>query len=253
VVTAAGAPPGTDALPGAGALLDGRLTYHQPATGFRSGIEPVLLAAATPAAAGERVLEAGTGAGAALLCLHARVPGIRSLGIEIHEATARLAALNAAACGFASLEVRSADIETAVLPGEFDHAIANPPYHPERGTPSPDAARDLAKRGSAALLQVWVQRLAGRLRARGTLTLILPAGLVPACLAAMADARCACGVIFPLWPMAGRAAKLVIVRGVRDSRATMRLAPGLVLHQPDGAFTDAAQAVLRDGAALALD
>ena len=33
-------------------------------------------------------------------------------------------------------------------------------------------------------------------------------------------------------------------------RSPCRLLPGLVLHAPDGSYTDEAQAVLRDGAAL---
>ena len=55
-----------------GTLLGGRVRYAQPARGYRTGIEPVLLAAAVPAVPGQAVLEAGTGAGAALLCLAAR-------------------------------------------------------------------------------------------------------------------------------------------------------------------------------------
>ncbi len=63
-------------------LLGGRVSYIQPAEGFRAGIEPILLAAAVPARSGERVLEAGSGAGAALLCLAARVPGVLGFGVE---------------------------------------------------------------------------------------------------------------------------------------------------------------------------
>jgi tRNA1(Val) A37 N6-methylase TrmN6 len=50
-----------------GHLLGGRVIYRQPATGFRSSIEPVLLAASVPSTPGEHILEAGTGHGAALL------------------------------------------------------------------------------------------------------------------------------------------------------------------------------------------
>lgn len=233
-------------------LLGGRLTYHQPAQGYRSGIEPVLLAAATPATPGQHVLEAGTGAGAALLCLHARVPGIRSAGVELDPAMVRLAVQNVAANRLAGLELLAGAIETVPLLDDFDHAIANPPYHPATGAISPLPARELAKRGSDALLQVWVRRLAGALRSGGTLTLIVPTARIPVCLAAMAAAACACSVIFPLWPMAGRSAKLVMIRGVKQSRAPMSLSPGLILHQADGAFTAAAQAVLRDAVALPL-
>ena len=81
----------------------------------------------------------------------------------------------------------------------------------------------------------------------------MPAGLGATCLAAMAQSRCPCTVLFPLWPKAERPAKLVMLRGVKGSRTPMRLMPGLVLHNSDGSFTDAAQAILSGGAALALD
>ncbi|MBF0393554.1 MAG: methyltransferase, partial [Alphaproteobacteria bacterium] len=55
-------------------LLDGRVRLRQPTHGYRAAIDPVFLAAAVPAGAGQRVLDAGCGAGAALLCLCARVP-----------------------------------------------------------------------------------------------------------------------------------------------------------------------------------
>src|ERR1700744_871787 len=104
-----------------GHLLGGRILYRQPARGFRSGIEPVLLAAAVPAQPGEHVLEAGSGAGAALLCLAVRVPGVRLTGVEMQPEMAELAAANAAANGFSGIEIVAARIETAPLPQAFDH------------------------------------------------------------------------------------------------------------------------------------
>jgi tRNA1Val (adenine37-N6)-methyltransferase len=236
-----------------GHLLGGRVVYRQPGTGFRSGIEPVLLAASVPVRPGEHVLEAGTGAGAALLCLTARVAGVRATGVEIDAAAAELAAANAHANGFSGISIVTGRIETSVFASPFDHAIANPPYHAADGMASPVAAREIAKRGSGALLAEWIGCLGGALRDRGSLTLIVPAGMGPACLASMAQRRCPCTIFFPLWPKAGRQAKLVLLRGVKSARAPMRVMPGLVLHNPDGTFTDSAQAILRDGRALALD
>ncbi|HEY1411835.1 MAG TPA: methyltransferase [Rhodopila sp.] len=236
-----------------GYLLGGRILYRQPATGFRSGIEPVLLAATIPVQAGEHVLEAGTGAGAALLCLTARVPGVQATGIEVAPAMAELALANAKANGFANIQIIADRIETASLPRQFDHAMANPPYHLAGGSASPDAARETAKRGSERLIRDWIARLGDALRTRGSLTLIAPAGLVPASLAGMAASRCPCTVIFPLWPKADRPAKLVLLRGVKGARTPMRLMPGMVLHQPDGSFTNRAQAILGAVTALPID
>jgi tRNA1Val (adenine37-N6)-methyltransferase len=235
-----------------GHLLGGRVIYRQPAAGFRSGIEPVLLAASVPIRPNEHVLEAGTGAGAALLCLSARVPGVRATGVEIDATMAGLAAANACANSFTGIEVIADRIETAVFDRPFDHAIANPPYHPPNGTASPVALREAAKRGSDTLMATWIGRLSGALRHRGSLTLIVPAGMIPPCLAAMAQYHCPCTDLFPLWPKTGLPAKLVLLRGVKNAQTPMRLAPGLVLHNPDGSFTAAAQAILGDGAALSL-
>ena len=144
----------------------------------------------------------------------------------------------------------TARIEAANLCRRYDHAIANPPYHPPDGSASPDTAKEFAKRGSDRLIHGWIDCLSRSLRSRGTLTLILPAGLVPACLASMSEARCPCTVLFPLWPYADRPAKLVMLRGIKDARSPMRMTPGAVLHQPDGGFTDQIQDVLRNVVAL---
>jgi len=236
-----------------GHLLGGRVRYTQPATGFRSGIEPVLLAASIPARPHDRVLEAGTGAGAALLCLGARIAGLQAVGVEAGEGLARLAMANARANGFDGISIIAGHIESVALAGLFDHALANPPYHLQDGTESPDAARESAKRGSETLIRTWIDRLGRCLRDRGSLTLILPAGMVPVCVAVMTDCHTPCTAIFPLWPKAGRPAKLTLLRGIRRGRTPMRLMPGLVLHRSDGTFTEAAQAILRDGQGLVID
>ena len=62
-------------------FLGGKLRVSQPKTGYRAGIDPVLLAAACPAKPGEKVLELGCGVGVASMCLMARVPEVRLYGV----------------------------------------------------------------------------------------------------------------------------------------------------------------------------
>ena len=233
-----------------GHLLGGRVRYAQPAGGYRSGIEPVLLAASVPARPNERVLEGGSGAGAALLCLAARIPGLTGVGVERDPALTALAAANAAANGAAGITFVAAALEAADLTGPFDHAMANPPYHAPGGTASPNRGREAAKRAQPDLLSAWGHGLGRTLRRHGTLTFILPAAMLTECLHAMHAAQCPTVAIQPLWPKIGRPAKLVLVRGQKLGRSRLRLLPGLVLHQPDGQFTPAADAILRGGAAL---
>jgi tRNA1Val (adenine37-N6)-methyltransferase len=241
-----------------GHLLGGRVRYAQPREGFRSGIEPVMLAAAVPARTGERVLEAGSGAGAALLCLAARVAGISGVGVERDPALAALAAHNAsanewaAADGSAELAFLAADITEVPDLGRFDHAFANPPYHAAGGTASPDAARDTARRARPELFGAWAAAMGRWLRPRGTLTWIVAAAVLPECIAALGDAGCAASAVLPLWPRVGRSAKLVLLRGVKGGRGGLRLLPGVVLHAVGGGYTAEAEAVLREAAALSM-
>jgi tRNA1Val (adenine37-N6)-methyltransferase len=242
----------TEVTPSSGTLLGGRVRYAQPRDGFRSGIEPVLLAAAVPTQPGERVLEGGSGAGAALLCLAARVPGIRGIGVELDPNLAALARENATASELEGVSFVAADLVTLSQPGVFDHAMANPPYHAATGTNSPHPARELAKRGQPGLLRDWAVSLVAPLRHRGTLTLILPAASLPEALDAMLTVGCGPTAVLPLWPTAGREAKLMLLRGVKGGRAPLRLLPGLVLHTNRSGFTPEIEAVLRDGAAIRL-
>ncbi|MCF3945684.1 tRNA1(Val) (adenine(37)-N6)-methyltransferase [Acidiphilium iwatense] len=234
-----------------GTLLGGRLRYRQSASGHRTGIEPVLLAAAIPARPGERVIEAGTGAGAGLLCLGHRVAGLAGVGVERDPALAGLAAANFHANGLDGIGAVAADIARLPLAVGFHHAFANPPWRDVADTASPDPGRRLAHRAPAGLLAAWVGALAAVLRARGSITLILPASSLSDTCAVLRDAGCGACRVLPLWPRAGRAAKLVIVQARKGARGPDALLPGLILHGATG-YTGEAEAILRDGTALVL-
>jgi tRNA1(Val) A37 N6-methylase TrmN6 len=233
-----------------GTLLGGRVRYAQPAQGYRTGLEPVLLAACVPARPGERVLEAGTGAGAGLLCLAARVPGVLGVGVERDPDQAALAGQNFAANGLRGLSAVTVDILAWRPDGVFDHAFANPPWHDPAGTASPVPGRVAAKRAATGLLAGWAGAMARTLAPRGTLSLVLPAARLAEGMAALCGAGCPEIRLLPLWPRAGAAAKIIILQGFRLGRGACSVEAGLVLHEVDGGFTPAAQAVLRDGAGL---
>jgi tRNA1Val (adenine37-N6)-methyltransferase len=235
-----------------GTLLGGRVRYAQPRTGYRSGIEPVLLAATIPARAGERVMEGGAGAGAALLCSAWRVPGIAGVGVERDPALVALAARNAASNALSGLDFVAADMACLPELGWFDHACANPPYHADNGTAPPDDARSSAKHAAPGLLHTWIVAMAERVRLGGTLTLIMPPAALDRAVNAFRATGCGSVVIFPLWPKLHRPAKLILLRAARGGRASLRIASGMTLHCDDGKFTEAAEACLRLGAPLHL-
>ena len=233
-----------------GALLGGRVRYDQPAEGHRTGIEPVLLAAAVGAWPGQRVLEAGTGAGAGVLCVLARCPGVIVSGVEVDAALAGLARANVAANGWEAA-IHAGDVAGAPELGRFDHVFANPPWHDPAGTATPSAGRLLARHRGAGGLAAWIEPLAEALARGGVLTLALPASLVGVALRDLLGSGLGQVTVFPLWPRAGRAAKLALVRARRGAARTS-LAAGLVLHGAGGTFTAEADGVLREGGGLTI-
>ena len=222
------------------------MAYQQYQHGHRSGFEPVLMAAMVPARAHEIILEAGTGAGAALLCLQARVPGAYAIGIERDPAMARLATRN-----LAHAQIVNGDATRLPFPAQtFHHVMANPPWFGTHNTPSPDSTRALAHHAPTATLALWIAELIRVVRDRGSLTLALPAS---AYAHAASCLRPACGgvTLFPLWPRQGEKAKIILLHARKASQSPDSVCAGLVLHNETG-LTKEAEAVLREGHALPL-
>lgn len=234
-------------------FLCGKLNLLQPLKGYRAATDPVLLAAACPARTGDRVLDLGCGAGAASLCLAARVPGLALAGLELQPAYADLARRNAARNDVV-MQVVEGDLTAMphVLRRGFDQVIANPPYYAPSGTPSPVAGRDRAMRVGVSLAD-WVGVAATRLDPGGWLTMIIGADGLPEALSGL-DGRMGSASVLPLAPREGRAAGRVILRARKGGRAAFRLLQPFVIHRGashDGdreSYTEAASAILRGGA-----
>jgi tRNA1Val (adenine37-N6)-methyltransferase len=236
-------------------FLCGRLRLLQPLKGYRAATDPVLLSAACPAEPGQSVLDLGCGAGAAALCLGHRVPGLALAGLELQPGYADLARRNAQRNGIA-LDVHQGDLARmpAPLRRDFDHVIANPPYYPPGGSPSPVAGRAKAMQVVTPLAD-WVAAATRRLRPGGWLTLICGADGLPEVLAALAP-KLGSGAVLPLAARESRPALRVIIQARKGGRSPFRLLAPFVIHEGpahDGdreSYTPEANAVLRDGADL---
>jgi len=230
-------------------FLGGRIVAAQPSRGFRGGHDTVLLAAAVPAENGSVVLELGSGAGIASLCLAARVPGVRIIGIEIDPALVRLSNDNAARNNVAGrISFVTGDAEQFTSAERIDHVFFNPPFHPDSAHVSPVAARDRATRDSTDAVRTWTGTALSLVRDGGTVTAIVRADRIDEILDA---SRGYSAVVFPLSPRVGVVAKRAIVR-IGKVKGEVSTAAGLVLHESDGRNTDAAEAVLRHGQPLNL-
>ena len=244
------------------AFLGGRLTVAQPRTGSRAGLDAIFLAAACPAKPRQRILDAGSGSGIVSLALARRVEGAEVTGIEIDPSLYALALSNAARNGLSDrVRFVCGDLtgpvgrlfQAGLAPDSFDHAVANPPFLSEGEARLPDGP--MLRRAHSAMpgdLERWIKCLAALVKPRGSLTIVHRTEALPQLLK-YCDRRFGDLVVYPLFPRAGAPACRILLRGRKASRTPFRLAPGMVLHGERNAFSQQAEAVLRDCAGLDLE
>ena len=230
--------------------MGGRVRLRQPKPGYRAGMDAALLAAASEAASGERVLEAGCGAGGALLQAAARWPGAALTGVERDPVALALAveniALNEATGRVAAFAGDvGAKFGALGLP-RFDAAMANPPFFDDPGAlRAPHPARTGSYMADDGL-EAWTRFLLAAVKDGGRVTVIHRADRLGDLLALLGEKGGSIR-IRPIQPFADAPAKRVLVRAVRGGKAPLMLLPALVLHDRvgEGKHTAEAEAILR--------
>ncbi len=241
------------------AVLGGRLVLRQPLKGHRVGHDAMLLAAASSARAGDRVVELGAGIGAAGLAVARRVADLSVTLVEIDAGLVALARENAARNGFVE-NVRAICLDVAASEAAFaaaglavgatDSVLMNPPFNAPQN-PSPDRGRRLAYSAADNTLAQWLGTASRLLRPGGAVTLIWRADALDAVLAAL-SADFGAMAILPIHPKPDTPAIRVLVGAVKTSAAPLSLLPGFYLNDAAGKPTVEAEAVLRGRAVLAL-
>jgi tRNA1(Val) A37 N6-methylase TrmN6 len=241
------------------AFLGGLLRLRQPKSGHRAGHDAMLLAAATAARAGDRVVDFGAGVGAAGLALAARVPGIELVLVEIDEVLVELArgnaALNRIEAKIIAMDLASgaeAFAGAGLAPDSIDVVLMNPPFNDsKRHRPSPDKSREIAHVADAATLEVWIHAARRILKSGGALTLIWRADGLGEVLAAL-DRGFGSLAILPVHGNAATTAIRVLVRAVKGGRAPTALYPSLLLNDESGLPNKQVQDILAGRGALPL-
>lgn len=235
-------------------LLGGRVLVRQPANGYRIAIDPIFLAASIDAQPGETILDVGTGVGAAALCLAARSPHCRVVGLEVQSTNVRLAAENIALNNMRDrVEVLWGDLiqpPPRLAAGTFAHVMANPPYlETTQGTTSLTEHKKISNSLDNTGLAQWAKFALLMARPKGTVTFVHRADRLADILTYF-HGKLGDIVIFPLWPGEGKPAKRIIIRGRKSTHGPSALSQGLVLHTPDGRYTPGADHILRHGGSL---
>jgi len=239
-------------------FLDGRLKILQPRNGYRAATDPVFLAAAMRAKAGETVLELGCGAGVALACLLHRVP-VRATGLELQQEYADLAEQNMARNGVSADIVAGnlADMPLSLRAKTFDHVMMNPPFFESAHHSAPqDSGKSTAFLEGETSLESWIAAGMKRLKPLGWLTIIHRAERLADILAALSKAGDI--HILPISARTSRPARRVIVQARKGAAGPLNLLAPLVVHDGDAHsadgddFSKTAREILRDGNALVI-
>jgi tRNA1(Val) A37 N6-methylase TrmN6 len=253
--------PMTDRLPECteDAFLGGRLRLRQLKTGHRAGHDAMLLAAATSARQGMRVVDFGAGIGAAGLAVARRVEGINLALVEIDETLASLARNNAAANSIAA-DVIVLDVEAGaeafaaagLTPDSADAVLMNPPFNDSaRHRASPHAARASAHVAGEDMLDRWIHAARRVLKSGGVLTMIWRADGITEVLAAL-DRGFGSLAILPVHGEASAPAIRILIRAVKGGRAPTQILPALMLNDESGLPNKQVQELLAGDGVLPL-
>jgi tRNA1(Val) A37 N6-methylase TrmN6 len=231
------------------AVLGGRLRLEQPVKGPRVGLDAVFLAQAIPILSGS-VVDVGAGTGVVGLAVAQKAAGVVLTAIELDAGLAAMIGRNALSNGLEhQVRVVHGDVlaplrELGLEPSSQDYVLCNPPFATTgEGRVAASPVRQRAHVMAAGDLEHWARRWSALARADGQLAIVHRADRIGEILAAL-DARFGAIEIMPLFPRVGVAAHRVLVRGIKGSRALPTLHAGMVLHDANGDWTPAVQAVL---------
>lgn len=243
------------------AFLGGRLEILQPKSGYRAGLDAVLLAAAIPFDHTDdpKVLDCGSGVGVVGLCAAVRWPKCQAVLVEREAEFVELAQRNillnhlddrvrVIAGDLRVSPSKCADID--LIENSFSHVVANPPFFQTgHGTSSPSRLKAVGHEMSEQDLDLWLRFMVRMARPGGRLVMIHRADMLPALLNGL-QGRFGDVQVVPLYPRQGEPANRVILSANKGSRAGLTILPGFTLHEADNGYRAAAEAALKQGAAL---
>ncbi len=244
------------------AILDGRLRLRQPRTGHKAGTDAILLAAAAEPRKDDRMVDVGAGVGTVGLALGLREATLTGVLLDIDPANGALAGENCRLNGLdGRLRVAVADLfdpasrkAAGLETGAASLVVTNPPFligRESRPSPHPGRARahSLDATGGSRQHGDWLRAALSLLAPKGRLHLIhRPDAL--AALLFVCEGRLGALRIRPIFGKPNTPAIRIILSGVKGSRAPASIEPSLVLHEDDGRFTAAAEAIHRGDALI---
>ncbi len=229
-------------------LLDKQIKILQPLDGYRASSDAVLLSSLVHTVKkGDKILDIGSGTGAISLCLSHRFPQAAITGLEIQPRLAELSNMSASINNFNNLHYINCDIRhpQSAWFNAYDHVITNPPYAAD-DMPSPNLSKLQAHNFQHFSLPEWLNLALKCLRPLGRIYTVNRAEAIDDILSVFHGKAGAISII-PLYSKSGQQAKRVLVCARKGDKTPSRILPPLIVHQPNGEYTELAHNLLRKG------
>lgn len=232
-------------------FFNGRISVKQPSAGYRFSIDAVILGNLAVVAAGQRVLDIGTGCGVIPLIVCFRHPEVGLVfGAEIQPELAQIAALNISENQMTGkIRILCKDVKVLCpsdTGGAVDVVVCNPPHFAvNAGRLNPDSQRAVARHEIAMTLADMTGAAARMLGPSGRFTVIYPSERIVDLLAAMRAVCLEPKQVRMIHPRPGDPAKRVLVHGIKGKAPGTSIAHPLYIRTGPERYSDEILAMLR--------
>lgn len=218
------------------------LRIIQKSSGFRFGMDAVLLADFARVEERDRVADFGTGTGILPLLLAGRGRGAHIDAFEIQADMADMATRSVDLNGLTErITVHHLPVEKAASacePGTLDAIVCNPPYGvPGTTLLNPAQTLSTARHQTEAGLTEWYRMAYRLLRGKGRFHMIYPAPRMLEAMTALSRAHLEPKRFRLIYPYADKAANLVLIEAMKDAKPMLHPEPPLIVYEKDGSMT----------------
>jgi tRNA1(Val) A37 N6-methylase TrmN6 len=234
----------------------GRLRIIQSEQVFSFSMDAVLLAHFATLPHRGKIADMCTGNGAvALMCTMRTTASIDGFDIQsrLVGMAKESARLNGVENQVRFFELEVADCLSELGSGVYDTVLCNPPYLPETaGISNRNEHMALARHEVKTNLSEVVRTMSGLVRPRGRVALVHRPQRLVDLLACMRKYRVEPKRMRLVYPKVNKEANIVLVEGIKDGSAELRVEPPLIAYKEDNTYTDEMLAIYRDPGAWGL-
>ncbi len=222
-------------------FLGGKIKMFQPINGYRSGLDPLLLAYCLPRNLKGTILDLGCGSGIIALCALWSNPAISAIGLEMDQRAVDRALRSAALNGFSErflVHHHMLGVDSDIIGGgSMDAVTINPPWFDQSSSQKAQGARGDGRIEDGWKLHDWLDYAIKKLKPQGQLAMIHRASRLDEILHII-DKRVGNIKIIPIYSYQGRSAKNIIILGQKGRKTPLELTAGFITYGDDGSYTD---------------